>query len=222
MKILAALLLLLCPLSALGQQTIPTSASFNPNQPNALGPGVAGTGALQTFTHPTGGSNNQYGEILLLGDPALTFDRHLFGICATVAGNNCVGQFYLGDDNDQNVVMSWSNTGLAIVGAQSEGEPLLLYTPTEVPSGNTFEFQQASLANSCIYFAACKNGNLFFAGGLGNGIIGCISNWDSRESDANQRNLGDLYWNNNGCYSLRLRRELSNGTTRTIMFALHD
>lgn len=120
--------------------------------PNTWGPGLPGVGALQTFTHPTGGSNNQYEEFLFLADPNLTFDRHLFGVCSAVPGNNCIGKFYIGNDNDENVVMSWdSSTTLAIVGAQNYGSPLLLYTPTSIPADNTLTFQQDFVSNVCVF-----------------------------------------------------------------------
>lgn len=180
------------PTASLGAYTVATSSSqlpvtitnttslgLNPAVPNTWGPGVAGTGALQTFTHPTGGTSNQYNEILLEPDQNVLDDRNLFNVCGYTALNGCIGQFHIGADNDQNVVESWNGVSFAIVGAQSESDPMLLYTPVAVTSGSTIEWTPTSLANTCINFNACKNGNLHLAGGLDNGIIGCISNWDS-------------------------------------------
>lgn len=151
--------------------------TFSTLVPHTWGPGVAGVGALQTFTHPTGGANNQYGEILLEGDPALTFDRDLFSVCGTDGVTPCLGTFNIGEDNDANIVMSWNIT-TAVVGAQSEGKPFLIYSPT-VFAGPVAEWQPQTLSNSCIFFNSCKNGNFFLAAISSTGTMACISNWDS-------------------------------------------
>lgn len=208
-----------------------SGAAFSLTSPHTWGPGVAGTGAAQTYTHPTGGANNQYNEILLVGDPALTFDRRLFGICSTVAGNSCIGQLYMGVDNDQNVVMSWNNTGLSIVGSQSESQPLRLYTPTAITSGNTFEIQPATLANSCVYFNACKSSQtggyaLFMIQDTGiPGDLACATNWNSTTFNIIQScmpntvyNAAGAIENNEATHSIRDSKALVAGTT-TVTFS---
>lgn len=172
------------PTASLGAYTVATSSSqlpvtitnttslgLNPAVPNTWGPGVAGTGALQTFTHPTGGVNNQYQEITLLPDPALAFDRNLFNVCGYTSGNACIGQFHIGADNDANIVISWSAT-TSIVGAQSESEPFLIYTPM-VMTNNALEFQPVT---SCIFIATgqCNNGNYALFPNSNVGMMTCV------------------------------------------------
>jgi len=160
------------------------ASRFSTTVLHVWGPGVSGTGAAQVYVHPTGGSNNQYVEIQLESDPALTQDRNLFNICASVPGNSCIGVVSLGADNDQHVVMSWGNTTLAIVGAQLESEPLELYTPTQIKSGNSLEYQQSTLANSCVFFSACNGPSggafaQFAVQDTGINALVCANGWDS-------------------------------------------
>ena len=147
------------------------AAGFSTAVPHTWGPGALGTGAAQIFTHPTGGSNSQYSEITLQPDPALSLDRHLFNVCGYTVSNSCIGQFHIGADNDSNIVISWDIT-TAVVGAQSEGKPFLIYSPMKM-ANNALEFQPVT---NCLYIATgqCNNGNYALFPNSNVGMITCV------------------------------------------------
>ncbi len=155
------------------------ASQFSTTVPHTWGPGVLGTGAAQTYTHPAESTSNKYSEINLYGlqgNP--TFDRNLLNICDA----NCAHGIHFGMDNDDFTVLSWpSNSALAIVGAQNETAPFRFLGPTLFNPGINLEFAPSSLSNSCPFFNACKNGNwtevAFSDTGLS--VLACVSNWDS-------------------------------------------
>ena len=155
------------------------AAGFSTTVPHTWGPGALGTGAAQTFTHPSDSTSNKYSEITvtgLQGNP--TLDRNLFNICDT----GCAHGVHFGMDNDFFTVISWpSNSAVAVVGAQNESAPWRWIGPVLFDAGINQEFQASTLANSCPFFNSCKNGNWtqVALNDTGIKVLACVSNWDS-------------------------------------------